>query len=57
VKKLFNGIVLIAAAVVATVILYKHPFGSFGSKWFILPTGLYFAGMALVANAMNPDER
>jgi hypothetical protein len=54
-KRLFEGIALIAAAMAATVVLYKHPIGALGSKWFILPTGLYFAGMALVANAMNPD--
>lgn len=56
-KKIGIAVSLIVAAVIVT--LLSISFGTFsflGQKWFLLPTGLYLAAMAILANAMNPEH-
>jgi hypothetical protein len=54
--KLVTGLSISAAAVITTIVLYRSgSWEMFGSRWYFLPTGLYLAGMAVLANAMNPS--
>jgi hypothetical protein len=51
-----NGVCIILGAIIVTVVSQRYfSFEAFGEYWYILPGGLYLWGMAVIANAMNPQ--
>lgn len=56
IHSLGTGLALLAGAVLLTLISHTWGiFSAFGKHWFLLPMGLYTAGLVTIASVMNPE--
>lgn len=56
-KLIALGVLVIAAAAGLTAVSYFFgTFSAMGSQWYLVPTGLYVAGLVMIGRAMVPDE-
>lgn len=57
VKKIVWGVLVIAVAAALTAVsCFFGTFSMLGSKWYMVPTGLYVIGLVLIGRAMVPTE-